>query len=68
MLKPTTDARELLRRIERFCNDTSEWTIEELKEDLRERGIDPDEMLRRIKDRTKHLINWKEKNDGMDDR
>jgi hypothetical protein len=59
MNKPTTDSAELLRRIDRFCFD-ADYTIDELKDEMREEGIDPDELLRDVKERTKHLINWKE--------
>jgi hypothetical protein len=58
MNKPTTDAGEMLRRIDRFlCEDL---TIEELKQDLRDEGIDPDEMLRKIKARIEPLYKFKD--------
>lgn len=60
MLKPTTDAREILRRIDRFCAD-ADFTIEELREDLISDGIDPDEILRKIKARIESFIILKEK-------
>lgn len=49
MNKPTTDAGEMLRRIDRFICADSHLTVEELKQDLRDEGVDPDELLKEVK-------------------
>jgi hypothetical protein len=59
MNKPTTDAKELLRRIDRFTAD-ADYTVEELKEQLRNEGVDPDELLRKVKARIEPLYKFKD--------
>jgi hypothetical protein len=59
MNKPTTDAKELLRRIGRFTAD-ADYTVEELKEQLRNEGVDPDELLRKVKARIEPLYKFKD--------
>lgn len=57
--KPTNDSTEILNRIDRFTHDT-DWTVEELRESLRVKGIDPDLALTTIKSRLAPLYQFKE--------
>ena len=57
--KPTTDSAEILNRINRFTHD-AEWTIEDLRESLRAKGIDPDSALMNIKTRLAPIYKFKE--------
>jgi hypothetical protein len=45
--KPVTDSSELLHRISRLSSE-AEWTTEELRDALREGGVDPDHLVRRV--------------------
>lgn len=57
--KPTTDSMETLNRINRFTHD-ADWTIEDLRESLRAKGIDPDLALTTIKNRLAPIYKFKE--------
>lgn len=57
--KPTTDSTEILNRIDRFTHD-ADWTVEDLRESLRAKGIDPDLALTTIKTRLAPIYKFKE--------
>lgn len=57
--KPTTDSTEILNRIDRFTHD-ADWTVEDLRESLRARGIDPDLALTTIKTRLAPIYQFKQ--------
>lgn len=57
--KPTTDSTEILNRIDRFTHD-ADWTVEDLRESLRAKGIDPDLALTTIKTRLAPVYKFKE--------
>ena len=57
--EPTTDSTEILNRIDRFTHD-ADWSVEELRESLRARGIDPDLALTTIKSRLAPVYKFKE--------
>lgn len=57
--KPFIDSTEMLNRIDRFTHD-AEWTVEDLRESLLAKGIDPDLALRSIKTRLAPIYQFKE--------
>ena len=57
--KPRGDSAEILNRIDRFTHD-GDWSIEDLCESLRARGIDPDLALTTIKNRLAPVYKFKE--------
>lgn len=57
--KPTTDSTEILNRIDRFTHD-ADWTVEDLRESLRAKGIDPDLALTTIKTKLAPVYKFKE--------
>lgn len=54
--KPITDSDELFRRINRLGSE-AEWTDEELRETLREGGIDPDRLVSGVRAKFERLRN-----------
>lgn len=54
--KPITDSAELFRRINRLGGE-AEWTDEELREALREGGVDPDQLVNGVRAKFEHLKN-----------
>ncbi len=47
-IKPPENASELLDRLTDFLTEPSDRTNEELKEDLRAKGIDPEKVVQRV--------------------
>ncbi len=56
---PTTDSTEILNRIDRFTHD-ADWSVQDLRESLRAKGIDPDLALTTIKTRLAPIYKFKE--------
>ena len=54
--KPINDSAELFRRINRLDSE-AEWTTDELREALREGGIDPDRLVNTMRSKVERLLN-----------
>src|SRR5215208_2640537 len=52
---PTNDSAELFRRINRLGAE-AEWTTDELREALREEGIDPDRLVNNTRGKIDQLL------------
>ena len=54
-MKTTPTSGELLHRISRLSSE-AEWTTEEVQEALREGGVDPDQLVAKVLEKVKVLL------------
>lgn len=57
--KPIADSKEIINRIDRSTYDT-DWTVEELRESLNVKGVNPDSALISIKSKLSSIYKFKE--------
>jgi hypothetical protein len=53
--KKKNENGEILDRINQFTRD-ADWSIEELRADLRNEGVDPDELIKKVRQRINPLL------------